>query len=79
MLLGAGLHGEQLSRASGRGQVARTHACLGESCHLSSLSAAGPELPTIVPPELLDLTLVTKPDWMSSRWTYLWTATFSQD
>ena len=44
MLLGAGLHGEQLSRASGRGQVARTHACLGESCHLSSLSAAGPEL-----------------------------------
>lgn len=35
--------------------------------------------PTPIPPELLDLTIVTKPDWTSSRWTNLWTATFGQD
>ena len=31
--------------------------------------------PTTLPPELLDLTIIRKPDWMSSTWTELWKAT----
>ena len=34
---------------------------------------------TALPPELLDLTIVRKPDWMSQTWTELWKATFAQD
>ena len=35
--------------------------------------------PTPIPAELLDLTVVSKPDWTSSHWTSLWTTTFGQD
>ena len=35
--------------------------------------------PTALPPELLDLTIIRKPDWMSSTWTELWKATFTQN
>ena len=35
--------------------------------------------PTHLPPELLDLTMVTKPDWTSRVWTDLWRATFGLD
>ena len=35
--------------------------------------------PTHLPPELLDLTMVTKPDWTSRVWTDLWRATFGRD
>lgn len=35
--------------------------------------------PTLIPLELLDLTMVTKPDCTSSSWTYLWRVTFGQD
>ena len=35
--------------------------------------------PTPLPAELLDLTVVRKPDWTSQLWTDLWSATFGQD
>ena len=35
--------------------------------------------PTPLPPELLDLTIIQKPDWTSQRWTNLWCAIFKQD
>ena len=49
------------------------------ACDFLSHYPQARQVPTIILPELLDLTLVTKPDWMSSRWTYLWTATFGRD
>ena len=45
---------------------------------LSHYSQAHPT-PTHLPPELLDLTMVTKPDWTSRAWTDLWRATFGRD
>ena len=35
--------------------------------------------PTPLPPELLDLTIIKKPDWTSPVWTNLWRAIFGQD
>ena len=35
--------------------------------------------PTPIPPELLDLVLVQKPDWKSPDWTRLWSFTFGRD
>lgn len=35
--------------------------------------------PTYLPPELLDLTIVQRPDWTSPLWTGLWSATFKRD
>ena len=35
--------------------------------------------PTPLPPQLLDLAIIMKPDWTSKLWTDLWTATFGQD
>ena len=35
--------------------------------------------PTSLPPELLDLTIIKKPDWTSPVWTDLWRAIFGQD
>lgn len=35
--------------------------------------------PTPLPPELLDLTIIQKPDWTSQHWTNLWCAIFRQD
>jgi hypothetical protein len=43
---------------------------------LSRYPQASP-VPTPLPQELLDLTLISKPDWTSSRWTELWSATSS--
>ena len=34
---------------------------------------------TALPPELLNLTIIRKPDWMSQTWIKLWKATFVQD
>ena len=33
--------------------------------------------PTPIPQELLDLTLISKPDWTSAHWTDLWSAIFA--
>ena len=33
----------------------------------------------VIPPELLDLLLVTKPDWTTWQWTDLWTLIFKMD
>ena len=35
--------------------------------------------PTPIPQELLDLTLISKPDWTSAPWTDLWSAIFAVD
>ena len=35
--------------------------------------------PTPLPPELLDLTIVKKPDWTSPVWTGLWKGIFDRD
>ena len=35
--------------------------------------------PAVIPPELLDLLLVTKPDWTMWQWTDLWTHIFKMD
>ena len=35
--------------------------------------------PTPIPQELLDLTLISKPDWTSALWTGLWSAIFAMD
>ena len=35
--------------------------------------------PAVNPPELLDLLLVTKPDWTTWQWTDLWTLIFKMD
>ena len=35
--------------------------------------------PTPIPPELLDLIMVQKPDWRSPDWTRLWSSTFRRD
>ena len=35
--------------------------------------------PILLPQELLDLTLIAKPDWMSAHWTGLWSAIFEAD
>lgn len=35
--------------------------------------------PTPLPQELLDITLVSKPDWTSAPWTDLWSAIFAMD
>ena len=32
--------------------------------------------PSTIPPELLDLLLLSKPDWTSQHWTELWSSTF---
>ena len=37
------------------------------------------DYPTPLPPELLDLTIVKKPDWTSRLWTDLWRNIFDQD
>ena len=37
------------------------------------------DYPTPIPPELLDLTIVKKPDWTSRLWTDLWRNIFDQD
>ena len=34
--------------------------------------------PTPLPPELLDVTVVQRPDWTSQLWTDLWSTTFKQ-
>ena len=54
--------------------LSRDNACY----FLSHYPQARPS-PTAISPELLDLTLVTRPDWTSSHWTYLWTTTFGLD
>ena len=41
----------------------------------AQLSHARPE-PSTIPPELLDLLLLSEPDWTSQHWTELWTSTF---
>ncbi len=33
--------------------------------------------PTTIPPPLLDLLIVSKPDWTSQHWTQLWSSTFT--
>lgn len=35
--------------------------------------------PTHIPEELLDILIITKPDWISPHWTKLWTNTFCKD
>jgi hypothetical protein len=35
--------------------------------------------PAMIPPELLDLLLVTKPDGTSAHWTSLWNSIFGMD
>ena len=35
--------------------------------------------PTPIPQELLDMTLISKPDWTSAPWTDLWSAIFAVD
>ena len=45
-------------------------------CYLMSNHPQAERILTPLPLELLDLTLVTKPDWTSAHWTGLWTAIF---
>ena len=33
--------------------------------------------PSPIPSELLDLLLISKPDWISEQWTSLWSSTFT--
>ena len=35
--------------------------------------------PTPIPQELLDLTVISKPDWTSAQWTKVWSTTFAVD
>ena len=35
-------------------------------------------LPTLIPPEVLDLLIVKKPVWRSVNWTRLWTSIFGK-
>ena len=44
----------------------------------SMVPQAAKEL-AVIPPELLDLLLVTKPDWTTWQWTDLWTHIFKMD
>ena len=42
---------------------------------LSNYPQASP-MPTPLPQELLDLTIIAKPDWTSAHWTSLWSGIF---
>ena len=44
----------------------------------SLLSQADQE-PTLIPNSLLDLLIVSRPDWTSRRWTELWSSIFKMD
>ena len=44
---------------------------------LSTYPQAQPS-PTQIPEELVDLLILSAPDWTSQLWTKLWTAIFSQ-
>jgi len=44
---------------------------------LSHFPQANPD-PTPLPQELLDLTIILKPDWTSPCWTELWTSIFAE-
>ena len=47
------------------------------ACFLSRHPQASP-VPTPLPQELVDLMLISRPDWTSPRWTELWSATFAE-
>ena len=46
------------------------------SCYFRSNYSQADLLPTPLPPQLLDLTIILKPDWTSQLWTDLWSAIF---
>ena len=51
----------------------------GNVQYFLSLHPQARRQPTPLPIELLDLTIIRKPDWTSRSWTDLWSAIFEQD
>ena len=44
-----------------------------------SLLPQADQEPTLIPDSLLDLLIISRPDWTSRRWTELWSSIFKMD